>query len=100
MVRRSRKVIWSDDALNGRIQILEYWKNRNKSTAYSKKLDKLFVKKLSEIADYPFIGRITNMEHVRTVVVRDCLLVYKILEDTILVLSVWEGHQNPDNFTF
>lgn len=100
MVSATRKVIWSNESRQQRLEIYKYWNGRNKSTRYSCKLRDLFNDKMQQVAERPLIGRITNMEHVRTVVVRDCLLVYKILEDTILVLSVWEGHQNPENFKF
>ncbi|MDZ4844791.1 MAG: type II toxin-antitoxin system RelE/ParE family toxin [Chitinophagales bacterium] len=70
-----RKVIWSFNAQNDRKEILEYWKQRNKSTAYSKKLRKLFSIAIKQIKVRPGIGSPTQIESVRVKVVRDYLIV-------------------------
>lgn len=47
----AKEVIWSLMARDDRKEILTYWNNRNRSTAYSKKLNQLFkvaVKLISE----------------------------------------------------
>lgn len=100
MVRRARKIIWTKDALRERIYILDYWRKRNKSNVYSRKLDKLFIEKLEKVSRSPFIGRKSEVRNIRSVVVRNNLLVYEIFDNEIVVLSVWEGHQNPQNFNY
>ncbi len=37
-----RKIVWSLQARNNRVQILEFWFEHNKSIEYSKKLNNLF----------------------------------------------------------
>ena len=53
----AKKVIWSIRAQNDRKNILEYWKNRNKSSTYSKKLDQQFKEAINIIKDFPQIGK-------------------------------------------
>ena len=48
-----RKVIWSLNAQKDRKEILQYWKQRNKSAAYSKKLRKLFSKAIEQLRRIP-----------------------------------------------
>lgn len=38
----ARRIVWVFQAQNDRKEILAYWKEKNKSVSYSKKLDKLF----------------------------------------------------------
>ena len=53
MVRRSRKIVWTSFARSSRMAIFLYWNNRNKSTAYSKKLNLLFQESLQQILSFP-----------------------------------------------
>ena len=42
----AKRVIWTNTAREARRKILEYWIHHNGSDAYSKKLSKLFKKKV------------------------------------------------------
>ncbi len=91
----AKRVIWSSLASNEKIQILEYWVYRNKSKTYSKKLNKLFADAVNIIKDFPEIGRLTDHNNVRRFLVRDYLIFYKIEQDSILILSIWDARQDP-----
>lgn len=91
-----RRVIWSLNAQSDRKEILQYWKERNKSTTYSKKLRKLFSKAIRQIQQRPGIGSPTQMEGVRVKVIRDYLIVYESLEDQLHLLAIWDSRRNPD----
>jgi len=91
-----RKVIWSFNAQNDRKEILQYWKQRNKSSAYSKKLRKLFGKAITQIAAHPGIGSPTQIENVRVKVVRDYLIVYKEFDEQLYLLAIWDSRRNPE----
>jgi addiction module RelE/StbE family toxin len=92
-----RRVIWAANAQFDRKEILNYWNNRNKSNAYSKKLNELFVKALSIIKKHPNIGMQTSFKNVRIKVVKDYYLIYEYNESEIAVLAIWDTNQNPDN---
>lgn len=93
-----KKVIWSRRAVEERAEILEYWKNRNKSAVYSQKLNLLIRKTVRSIAKFPNIGIKTDLTDVRFRTVRDYLIFYEMKEDTIQILTIWDGRRNPDTF--
>jgi addiction module RelE/StbE family toxin len=93
-----RKIVWSLQAQQDRKNILAYWKNRNKSNQYSKKLNKLFNDAVHLINAVPQVGRLTSNKTSRIKVVRDYLLVYEIAETTLHVLAIWDGRQDPAKF--
>lgn len=92
-----RRVIWAANAQFDRKEILNYWNNRNKSNAYSKKLNELFVKALLIVKKHPNIGMQTSFKNVRIKVVKDYYLIYEYNESEIAVLAIWDTNQNPDN---
>ena len=93
----AKQVIWSARAHTDRKKILEYWIKRNKSVAYSRKLDRLFREAVQLIAIYPEIGKKTDVEHVRIKIVRDYFVIYEETESEIHILTIWNSHQDPEN---
>ncbi len=90
-----KQIIWSKRALKERLEILEYWNKRNRSNAYSKKLDLLFVEKIEFLSIHPLIGKKTDIQTIRIKVVRDYLIFYEIHASEIHILSIKDGRQNP-----
>jgi toxin YoeB len=91
-----KQIVWSQRAQDVRKQILEYWKNRNKSNTYSKKLDKRFREALNIIRDYPQIGKQTDDQKARIKIVKDYLLIYEETADSIILLTIWDSRQDPN----
>jgi toxin YoeB len=89
-----KQIIWSQRAQADRKQILEYWRNRNKSNTYSKNLDKRFREALNIIRDYPQIGKQTD-DQARIKIVKDYLLIYEETKDSIILLTIWDSRQDP-----
>ena len=56
----TKQVIWSLKAQNDKKVILNYWRQRNKSNTYSKKLNELFKESIRIIIDFPQIGKVTD----------------------------------------
>ena len=92
----ARKIIWTQKAREDRKRILAYWKDRNKSDTYSKKLNQLFKHTINIIAEFPRIGKPTNDKNARIKVVKDYLIIYQESETTIFILTIWDSRQNPD----
>lgn len=90
-----RKVIWSLQAKNNRIQILEYWIEHNKSKEYSKKLNILFEEAAEFISEFPEIGKLTEDKFARIKIVRDYWIVYDTCENKISILAIFDSRQNP-----
>ena len=91
-----RKIIWSAKAKADKVEILKYWRARNKSNSYSKKLNLLFKEGINLIAKNPGIGHLTKKENVRVKIVRDYLIIYEITTDAIHVHSIFDGRRNPE----
>ena len=91
-----RKIIWSQRASIKLFQILDFYAERNGNKVYSVKLYKKFKKELSLLVKQPEIGVITDLETVRGLIVDDFMLFYEFNEAYIIVLTVWDCRQNPD----
>jgi toxin YoeB len=92
-----RKIIWTESAQRDRIAIFTYWNNRNKSNAYSIKLNELIKESLSLISKYSKIGKRTDKENVRVKVVKEYLIIYEVTVNKIIVLTIWDCRQNPED---
>lgn len=92
-----RQIIWTEKAQNDRFEIFTYWNNKNRSVAYSKKLHSLINDSLQLICKYPTMGKQTDRKDVRVKVLRDYLIVYEITEKEIIVLTIWDCRQNPED---
>lgn len=91
-----KQVIWSLRAQADRKEILDYWRKRNKSDTYSKKLNQLFEESIRIISDFPEIGRSTDDSKARIKIVRDYLIIYEETETQIFILTIWDSRQDPD----
>ena len=48
------------------------------------------------IANFPEMGRSTDIENVRQKLVRDYLIFYEVDGEIINILTVWDPRQDPD----
>jgi plasmid stabilization system protein ParE len=92
-----RKIIWSHRARIKLFQILEFYAGRNKSKAYSLKLNKEINKQLSQIQKQPEIGLKSEVESVRGLVFENFIIFYEIEPHQIVVHTIWDCRQNPDD---
>jgi len=92
-----RKIIWSHRANIKLFEILEFYTERNKSTIYSRKLYNKFKKELSLLIEQPEIGIKTDFESIRGLIVGKFILFYEITSEKIIVHTVWDCRQNPDD---
>lgn len=91
-----KQVIWSLRAQADRKEILYYWRKRNKSDTYSKKLNQLFEESIRIISDFPEIGKSTDDSKARIKIVRDYFIIYEETETQIFILTIWDSRQDPD----
>ncbi|GAB1452322.1 hypothetical protein MASR2M47_23780 [Draconibacterium sp.] len=92
-----RKIVWSHRADIKLFQILDFYADRNKSSAYSKKRYTKFNKSLSLTIKFPEMGTRTDFETVRGLIVDDFILFYEATPEQIIVHTIWDCRQNPDN---
>jgi toxin YoeB len=93
----AKQVIWSLRAQNDKKEILDYWRQKNKSNTYSKKLNELFKESIKIILDFPQIGKVTDDTKARIKIVKDYLIIYEETETQIFILTIWDSRQDPDN---
>ena len=91
----AKKIIWSDTAQKDRKDILQYWRNRNKSLVYCVKLNKVFDEAAESIAKFPNIGKPSGYKDSRIKIIKDYLLVYKEFDKFISIITIWDARQNP-----
>jgi len=95
-----KKIIWSSAAEADLVKILDFFNNRNKSFAYSRKFSNQFLSTLKQVAKTPEIGLRTQAQNTRGVISGHYILFYFEGPHEILVLKVWDTRQNPDRVKF
>ncbi len=90
-----KKIVWIKEALDNKFDILNYWVGRNKSNVYSKKLNKLFRDTTKVIQKFPSLGKETKRKDVKRIQAREYLIFYRETEDSIFILHIWDGRQDP-----
>ena len=92
-----RKLIWSPQAKIEIFEIMEFYRKRNGNKNYSIKLFTKIEELLELCRTFSFIGKRTDIENVRTLIVEDFLIFYEISERELTVLTIWNSKQDPSN---
>jgi plasmid stabilization system protein ParE len=92
-----RKIVWSHRARIKLYEILKYFADRNKSKTYSEKLYRKFNKELRLLYKHPELGIKTEIDSVRGLIIGDYIIFYEDTVDKIIVHSIWDSRQNPDD---
>ena len=95
-----RKLIWSPQSKIELLKILEYYKKRNGNVNYSRKLYTQINELLELCRTQSFIGKQTDSENVRKLIVDDFLIFYEIDDTKLIVLTIWNSKRNPSDFSF
>lgn len=95
-----RLIIWTFNAQEDRKAIFTFWNKNNRSNVYSKKLNNLILESLDSVSKNPFIGKRTTIINVRAKIVENYMIFYEITELHIVVLSIWDCRQNPNDTKF
>jgi toxin YoeB len=91
------KVEWSIEARLDLLDILNFYVVRNKSAAYSKKLNSKINNSVKLIAKQPLIGVQSGIETVRAFITGDYQIIYEILDNTILISMIWDCRRDPED---
>ena len=92
-----RELIWSPQSKIKLLEILEYYKKRNGNANYSRKLYAQIEELLELCRTYSFIGRRTDFENVRVLIVEDFSIFYEVDDAKLTVLVIWDSRQNPND---
>lgn len=91
----AKQIVWSLRAQSDRKEILDYWRRRNKSSTYSRKLNQVLKETVEIIRDFPQIGTLTDTDDVRVKIVKDYQIFYEVTESKLTILTIWDSRQNP-----
>jgi plasmid stabilization system protein ParE len=92
----SKRIVWSERARKDLIGIKAFYDKRNKSTDYSTKLLKAFRQSTLFIQKFPLVSIRTDRDNTRGIVVMGHILFFEIMENDIVILTVWDGKRDPD----
>jgi plasmid stabilization system protein ParE len=92
-----RKIVWSQQAKIKLYEVLQFFADRNKSKVYSQRLYQKINKELNLLVKQPDIGIKTNIESVRGLIIEDYILFYEITPEKIIIHTLWDCKQNPDD---
>ncbi|MEI6884357.1 MAG: type II toxin-antitoxin system RelE/ParE family toxin [Bacteroidota bacterium] len=92
---KRKKVIWSDKAKQDLLEILDFYNQRNENIKYSSRLFKKILKDISLLSTHSFLGKQTNHENVRVLIILEYLIFYENNPDAIYVISIWDARRKP-----
>lgn len=95
-----KRIVWSRNALQDKLQILDYWYKRIGTKRYSKKLDKALNQSVSYLLEYPNIGRKLENSELRFIVKESYQIFYKVQGDDVRILHIWDSRRNPEDLKF
>ncbi len=91
----AKQIVWTEQAENQRIEIFNYWNNRNGSHTYSKKLNKKINKSVSTILNFPESGKLSRYMGIRVKIIRDYHMFYKESNNIISILAFVDMRRDP-----
>ncbi len=94
-----RKIIWSNRAKIRLFEVLNYYLKRNKSKTYPIKLYRSINKELKLLLKYPDLGLRTTEDSIRGLIVGHYFIIYEVLDDKIIIHTIWDSRQDPDSLT-
>jgi toxin YoeB len=91
----AKRIIWTEQAQFERQEILTYWFFRTGNKKYSTKLALQFRETVKYIALNNYMGRGTELEDVRVAVCGYYLLFYKLSNEFVSVITIFDNRRNP-----
>ncbi len=94
------KVVWSARAKAERKAILRFFLERNGNPNYSRELAKHLDTGMRLVAGQELLGRTTEVPKVRCLFVLNYSLFYSLIENSVVVASLWDNRQDPEKRPF
>lgn len=89
------KIIWTKTAIIQRRKILSYWKERNKSAIYPKKLLVEISQRVQFLVNNPECYIKTEFPDIRVSTLGHYNIFYKITSTELIVVAFWDNRRNP-----
>ena len=95
-----KRLIWTLPAEQSLNEIASYYSLRNKSNTYSKKIVSEVRKHSHLLRQHAFLGRQIPNSDRRVLFILRYHLFYKIIDNTIYILDIWDGRRNPESIKY
>ncbi len=89
------KVFWTSIAIKQRNYIFEYWNERNKSNAFSIKLNEKIKRKINLLKTHPLLGLKTDFKNTRIISIGHYSILYQKIDTHIIITGIWDNRQDP-----
>lgn len=88
-------IYWTQTAIKQRNFIFKYWNARNKSNAYSIKLNTSVKERISLLRINPEMGKVTEFKETRAISLGHYSILYKQTGKKIFITGFWDNRQDP-----
>lgn len=88
------EINWTSTALKQRNRIFNYWNTRNKNSNYSKKLNIIIKQRITLLAVFPEMGKITIAKDVKGISLENYSIFYKTTSTKIIIVAFWDNRQD------
>lgn len=92
------KIIWTKTASSQRRKILYYWKERNKSATYSKKLLAEISERVQFLVSNPEIYIKTSFPDIRASTLGHYNIFYKSTSTELIIVAFWDNRRIQKHF--
>lgn len=93
----AEKVVLSVEAEQNRYDILKYYFDETASNKIPLQIFEQLNNAFETIVVFPNSGKIINKKGYHVFVTRPYNIIYRINDDTIEILHIWDSRQNPKN---
>lgn len=92
-----RKIKWTQNALNDKLSIFEFWFEKNRSIDYPLKLEDELFQITQLLKTFDDLGKSIPGTDKRFIIKDNFQIIYKITGDFIEILHIWDTRQDPKN---
>ncbi|MGD9556893.1 MAG: type II toxin-antitoxin system RelE/ParE family toxin [Mangrovibacterium sp.] len=89
-----KKIVWSTRASLELKQIIEFYNERNGSTAYSLRIINEVDYLLKILSKNELVGRLTSNKYTRVIPMKVYLIFYEVNGNTVEIVSFWDNRQD------
>jgi toxin YoeB len=91
-----RKIIWTPQAKIDRFDILEHYYKKGTPKSTLRKLDLKIKSIIHHLSRFPSLGKSSAKNSERILYKEHYSIIYKYIDDDILILQLWDTRRNPE----
>jgi plasmid stabilization system protein ParE len=91
-----KRIVWTAEARSDFKATLAFYRERNGSSTYSRKLASHILQAIEKLKDHSYLGVKTSDPDVRILITGNFSIYYEPREEEILVLIIWDARRDPE----